>query len=186
MGDSLPSIPVSVSGRIAISVQDQPVDTIPFSIDQIQLAATHGPLDFQLGFEGSAVARPLVPLDVVGVSFEDVNRYRDEEQVSDQRVSTIDSGSLGLTIGNRPPHTLKKGEELRLPGFKGAVRDIAVDSQAVALTLEGTVDSLPASLGKVPNVLQVFWSEHPLASTGAGLVYLALFVLVGLYWKRGT
>jgi hypothetical protein len=186
IGDSLPSIPLSVSGRIAVSVQDQPVDTIPFSIDQIQLAATHGPLDFQLGFEGSTVARPLVPLDVVGVSFEDVNRFRDEEQVSDQRVSTIDSGSLGLTIGNRPPHILKKGEELRLPGFKGAVRDIAVDSQAVALTLEGTVDSLPASLGKVPSVLQVFWSEHPLASAGAGLLYVALFGLVGLYWKRGT
>ena len=127
-----------------------------------------------------------MPLDVVGVSFEDVNRYRDEEQVSDQRVSTIDSGSLGLTIGNRPPHILKKGEELRLPGFKGAVRDIAVDSQAVALTLEGTVDSLPASLGSIPSVLQVFWSEHPLASAGGGLAYLALFVLVGLYWKRGT
>jgi predicted Ser/Thr protein kinase len=186
IGDSLPSIPVSVSGRIAVNVQDQPVDTIPFSIDQIQLAATHGPLDFELGFEGAAIARPLVPLDIVGVSFEDVNRFRDEEQVSDQRVSTIDSGSLGLTIGNRPPHILKKGEELRLPGFTGAVRDIAVDSQAVALTLEGTVDSLPAALGTVPSVLQVFWSDHPLASAGAGLLYVALFVLVGLYWKRGT
>ncbi len=184
IGDSLASVPVSVSGRIAVSVQDQPVDTIPFRIDQIQLAATHGPLDFELGFEGSAVARPLVPLDVVGVSFEDVNRYRDEEQVSDQLVSTIDSGSIALA--GRPSHILKKGEALRLPGFRGSVRDVAVDSQSVALTLEGTVDSLPASLGKVPTVLQVFWSNHPLASAGAGLVYLALLVLVGLYWKKGT
>jgi hypothetical protein len=186
IGDSLPSIPVSVSGRIAVSMQDQPVDTIPFSIDRIQLAATHGALDFELGFEGAVIARPLVPLDVVGVSFEDVNRYRDEEQVSDQRVSTIDSGSFGLTIGSRPPHMLQKGEELRLPGFRGAVRDIAVDSQAVALTLEGTVDSLPVTLGSIPSKLQVFWSKHPAASGGAGLVYLALFVLVGLYWKRGA
>jgi len=186
IGDSLPSIPVSVSGRIAVSMQDQPVDTIPFRIDQIQLAATRGALDFELGFEGSGLARPLVPLDVVGVSFEDVNRFRDEDQVSDQRVSTIDSGSFGLGLGSRPSHILKKGEELRLPGFRGAVRDVAVDSQAVALTLEGTVDSLPASLGKVPSVLQVFWSDHPLASAAAGLVYLALLVLVGLYWKKGT
>ena len=125
IGDSLPSIPVSVSGRIAVSVQDQPVDTIPFRIDQIQLAASHGPLDFELGFAGTAAARPLVPLDVVGVSFEDVNRFRDEEQVSDQQVSTIDSGSFGLAIGSRSSHILKKGEELRLPGFQGAVRDIA-------------------------------------------------------------
>ena len=186
IGDSLPSIPVSVSGRIVVSMQDQPVDTIPFRIDQIQLAATRGALDFELGFEGSGVARPLVPLDVVGVSFEDVNRFRDEDQVSDQRVSTIDSGSFGLGLGGRPSHILKKGEELRLPGFRGAVRDVAVDSQAVALTLEGSVDSLPASLGKVPSVLQVFWSDHPLASAAAGLVYLALLVLVGLYWKKGT
>ena len=184
IGDSLPSLPVSVSGRISVSVQDQPVDTVPFRIDQIQLAASHGPLDFELGFVNTAPAHPLVPLDVVGVSFEDINRYRDEEQVADQMVSTIDSGSFALAGG--PAHILKKGEALRLPGFKGSVRDVTVDSQSVALTLEGTVDSLPASLGKVPSVLQVFWSNHPLASAGAGLVYLALFALVGLYWKKGT
>ncbi len=184
IGDSMPSIPVSVSGRIAVSVQDQPVDTIPFSIAQIQLAATHGPLDFELGFVETSAAHPLVPLDIVGVSFEDVNRYRDEEQVSDQVVSTIDSGSFALA--GRPSHILKKGEALRLPGFRGSVRDVAVDSQSVALTLEGSVDSLPASLGTVPTVLQVFWSNHPVAAVGAGLLYLALFMLVGLYWKKGT
>ena len=186
IGDSLPSMPVSVSGRIAVGVQDQPVDTISSGIHQIQLAATHGALDFELGYEGTPVARPLVPLVVIGVSFEDINRFRDEEQVSDQRVSTIDSGSFGLGLGGRPSHILQKGEALPLRGFKGAVRDVAVDSQAVALTLEGTVDSIPASLGTVPSVLQIFWLAHPLASAGAGAVYLALLVLVGLYWKRGT
>ncbi len=184
LGDSLPSIPVSVSGSIAVSVQDAPTDTIPFSIAQIQLAASRGPLDFELGFVATSAAHPLVSLDVVGVSLEDVNRYRDEEQVSDQLVSTIDSGSFALA--GQASHILKKGEALRLPGFKGSVRDVAVDSQSVALTLEGTVDSLPASLGKVPTVLQVFWSNHPLASTGAGLAYVALLALVGLYWKKGT
>ncbi|HSD31717.1 MAG TPA: serine/threonine-protein kinase [Gemmatimonadales bacterium] len=186
IGDSLPPIPVSVSGPIVVSLPDEPADTIPFRIDQIQLAATRGPLDFELGFEGVGPARPLGPLEVIGVSFQDVNRFRDEEQASDQAVSTIDSGTFGLGVGNRAAHTLTKGEDLALHGFRGAIRDVAVDSQAVALTLEGTVDSLPASLGSVPSKLQVFWSEHPVASGGAGLVYLALFVLVGLYWKRGT
>jgi serine/threonine protein kinase len=186
IGDSLPSIPVSVSGRIAVTVQDQPVDTVRFGIDQIQLAATRGPLVFDLGFAGAGVARPLVPLDIVGVSFEDINRFRNEEEASDQRVSTIDSGSFGLTIGNRSPHVLKKGEMLPLRGFKGSIRDIAVDSDAVTLTLEGTLDSIPASLGSVPTKLQVFVSEHPFPSAAAGLVYLALIVLVGLYWKRST
>jgi hypothetical protein len=184
IGDSLPSIPVSVSGRIAVSVQDQLTDTIPFSIAQIQLGAPRGPLDFELGFVATSAAHPLVSLDVVGVSFEDINRYRDEEQVSDQLVSTIDSGNFALA--GRPAHILKKGEALRLPGFKGSVRDVAVDSQSVALTLEGTVDSLPESLGKVPTALQVFWSSHPFASSGAGLAWLAMLVLVGLYWKKGT
>ncbi|HEY6238016.1 MAG TPA: hypothetical protein VIZ68_02375, partial [Thermoplasmata archaeon] len=184
IGDSLPAIPVSVSGSIVVTVQDQAVDTVAFRIDQIQLAATHGPIDFELGFAGSGVVRPLVPLDIVGVSFEDVNRFRDEEQASDQRVSTIDSGSFGLS--GRSPQILKKGDALALHGFQGSVRDIAVDSQAVALTLEGTVDSIPASLGKFPSILQVFVSQHPLASAGAGVVYAALFVLVGLYWKRST
>jgi len=184
IGDSLPSIPVSVSGTIAMTVQDQPVDTVSFRIDQIQLAATHGPIDFELGFAGAGVARPLGPLDIVGVSFEDVNRFRDEEQASDQRVSTIDSGSFGLS--GRPSQVLKKGDALPLHGFQGSVRDVAVDSQAVALTLEGSVDSLPASLGRFPSILQVFMSEHPLTSTGAGVVYAALLVLVGLYWKRST
>ncbi|HMA38605.1 MAG TPA: serine/threonine-protein kinase [Gemmatimonadales bacterium] len=186
IGDSLPPIPVSVSGPIVVSLPDEPTDTIPFRIDQIQLVAPRGALDFELGFEGVGPARPLVPLEVVGVSFQDVNRFRDEEQASDQAVSTIDSGTFGLGVGNRAPHTLTKGEDLPLHGFRGAIRDVAVDSQAVALTLEGTVDSLPASLGSIPSKLQVFWSEHPVASGGAGLVYLALFVLVGLYWKRGA
>jgi len=186
IGDSLPPIPVSVSGPIVVSLPDQPVDTIPFRIDQIQLAAPHGALDFELGFEGVGPARPLGPLEVIGVSFQDVNRFRDEEQASDQAVSTIDSGTFGLGVGNRAAHTLTKGEDLPLHGFRGTIRDVAVDSQAVALTLEGTVDSLPASLGSIPSKLQVFWSEHPVASAGAGLVYLALFVLVGLYWKRGA
>jgi hypothetical protein len=186
IGDSLPSLPVSVSGRMAVNLADQPVDTIPFRIDQIQLAATHGPLDFELGFPAAQVARPLVALDVVGVSFEDINRFRDEEQDADQKVSTIDSGSVAITSGRRTSHLLKKGEELPLHGFRGRVTDVAVDSQTVALTLEGTVDSLPASLGTFPTILQVFLSNHPLASAGAGLAYVALFVLVGLYWKKGT
>jgi hypothetical protein len=186
IGDSLPPIPVSVSGPIVVSLPDEPADTIPFRIDQIQLAAPRGALDFELGFEGAGPARPLVPLEVIGVSFQDVNRFRDEEQASDQAVSTIDSGTFGLGVGNRAAHTLAKGEDLPLHGFRGAIRDVAVDSQAVALTLEGTVDSLPASLGSIPSKLQVFWSAHPVASGGAGLIYLALFVLVGLYWKRGT
>jgi RNA polymerase subunit RPABC4/transcription elongation factor Spt4 len=186
IGDSLPSLPVSVSGRIVVAVENQPVDTVRFGIDQIQLAATHGPIDFGLGFSGAGIARPLVPLDIVGVSFEDINRFRNEEEASDQRVSTIDGGSFGLTIGNRSPHVLKKGEMLPLRGFKGSIRDVAVDSQTVALTLEGTVDSLPASLGSVPTKLQVFVSEHPLPSAAAAIVYLTLLVLVGLYWKRST
>ena len=186
IGDSLPSIPVSVSGPIVVNLPDQPADTMPFRIDQIQLAATHGAVDFELGFEGPGLVRPLVPLEVVGVSFEDVSRFRDEEQVSDQRVSTIDSGSFGLGVGNRSSHTLKRGEELPLHGFRGAIRDVAVDSQAVGLALEGTIDSLPAALGSIPSVMEVFRSAHPMAAAGAGLVYLALFVLVGLYWKRGT
>ncbi len=187
IGDSLPSIPVSVNGRMSVNMADQPVDTIPFHIDQIQLAATHGPLDFELGFPGIAVAHPLVPLDIVGVSFEDINRYRnDEEQDSDTRVSTIDSGSFALTNGARAPHILGKGEELPLHGFRGSIRDIAVDSQSVALTLEGTVDSLPASLGKFPSLLQVFWSDHTIAAAAAGAVYAALLVLVALYWRKGT
>lgn len=185
IGDSLPSIPVSVSGRTVVNLQDQSPDTVPFHIDQIQLAATHGPVDFQLEFPGTPVAHPLVPLDVVGVSFMDINRFRDEEQASDQRVSTIDSGSVAAG-GAKTPHILGKGEELPLHGFRGSIRDIAVDSQTVALTLEGSVDSLPASLGTFPTVLQAFVSEHPLASGGAGLAYLALLVLVGLYWKKGT
>ena len=186
IGDSLPAIPVSVSGRIVVSLPEQPADTIPFRIDQIQLAAPHGALDFELGFEGTPVARPLVPLEVIGVSFVDINRYRDEDQVSDELVSTIDSGSFGVAIGNQPSHTLKRGEALPLHGFRGSIRDVAVDSQAVGLALEGTIDSLPAALGSIPSVLAVFWSEHPVASVGAGLGYFALFVLVGLYWKRGT
>ena len=186
IGDSLPAIPVSVNGRIAVNMEDQKPDTVPFGIDQIQLAATHGPVDFGLGFSGAGIARPLVPLDIVGVSFEDINRFRNDEEATDQRVSTIDSGSFGLTIGNRSPHVLKKGEMLPLRGFKGSIRDVAVDSEAVALTLEGTVDSIPASLGSVPTKLQVFVSEHPLPSAAAGLVYLTLLVLVGLYWKRST
>jgi len=186
IGDSLPSIPVSVSGAMVVNTVDHPVDTLPFRIDQIQLAAVHGPVTFELSFPATTVARPLVPLDVVGVSFEDINSYRtDEEQASDTRVSTIDSGSVALA-GSRTPHTLKKGEELPLHGFRGSVTNVAVDTQAVALTLEGTVDSLPASLGKFPTVLQVFVSEHPLTSAAAGLVYLALLALIGLYWKKGS
>jgi hypothetical protein len=186
IGDSLPSIPVTVNGRIAVALEDQPMDTAAFHIAQIQLAATHGPLDFGLGFAGTGVARPLVPLDIVGVSFEDIAHFRSDEEASEQRVSTIDSGSIGLTIGNRSPHVLKKGEMLPLRGFKGSIRDVAVDSDAVSLTLEGTVDSIPASLGSVPTKLQVFVSEHALPSAAAGLVYITLLVLVGLYWKRST
>ncbi|HEY6210587.1 MAG TPA: protein kinase, partial [Gemmatimonadales bacterium] len=173
IGDSLPAIPVSVSGRMVVNLTDQPVDTIPFRIDQVQLAATHGPLVFMLGFPGAAVAHPLVPLDIVGVSFEDVTRYRDEETDADQIVSTIDSGSFALT-GSRTPHILKKGEALRLHGFQGTITNVAVDSQAVALTLEGTVDSLPASLGTFPTKLQVFWSDHTAAAAAAGLVFISV------------
>ena len=186
IGDSLPSIPVSVSGRMRVNVADEPVDTIPFRIDQIQLAATHGPLVFELGFPDATVAHPLVPLDIVGVSFEDINRFRDEDQGSDQLVSTIDGGGIAVTSGSHTPHTLKKGEALLLHGFRGTITNVAVDSEAVALTLEGSVDSLPASLGTFPTVLQVFWSEHTMASAALGLVYVALLALVVLYWKKGT
>jgi hypothetical protein len=186
IGDSLPAIPVTVSGRMTVNLSDLPVDTIPFHIDQIQLAATHGPIDFDLGFPSAQAVRPLVPLDVVGVSFEDINRFRDEEQGSDQVVSTIDGGGIAVTSGSQPLHTLKKGEALRLHGFRGTITNVTVDSQTVALTLDGSVDSLPASLGTFPTVLQVFWSEHTMAAAGAGLVYLALLAMVVLYWKKGT
>ncbi len=187
IGDSLPAIPVTVSGRMVVNLTDQPVDTIPFRIEQVQLAATHGPLVFELGFPSGAVTRPLVPLDVVGVSFEDISHYRDEEgQDADQRVSTIDSGGVAVTSGRRTAHILKKGEMLQLHGFQGSITNIAVDSQAVALTLEGTVDSLPSSLGTFPTKLQVLWSDHTGAAAAAGLVYLALLGLVVLYWKKGT
>jgi hypothetical protein len=186
IGDSLPAIPVTVSGRMTVNLPDQPADTIPFRIDQIQLAATHGPIDFDLGFPSAQAARPLVPLDVVGVSFEDINRFRDEDQGSDQIVSTIDSGNFAVTSGSPTPHTLKKGEALRLHGFRGTITNVAVDSQTVALTLDGSVDSLPASLGTFPTKLQVFWSEHTMAAGALGLVYLALLAMVVLYWKKGT
>jgi hypothetical protein len=186
IGDSLPAIPVTVSGRMTVNLPDQPADTIPFRIDQIQLAATHGPIDFDLGFPSAQAARPLVPLDVVGVSFEDINRFRDEDQGSDQIVSTIDSGNFAVTSGSPAPHTLKKGEALRLHGFRGTITNVAVDSQTVALTLDGSVDSLPASLGTFPTKLQVFWSEHTMAAGALGLVYLALLAMVVLYWKKGT
>jgi len=186
IGDSLPAIPVTVSGRMTVNLSDQPVDTIPFHIDQIQLAATHGPIDFDLGFPGAQAVRPLVPLDIVGVSFEDINRFRDEDQGSDQVVSTIDSGGIAVTSGSKTLHTLKKGEALRLHGFRGTITNVVVDSQTVALTLDGSVDSLPASLGTFPTVLQVFWSEHTIASAALGLVYLALLAVIVLYWKKGT
>ena len=186
IGDSLPAIPVTVSGRMTVNLSDQPADTIPFRIDQIQLAATHGPIDFDLGFPGAQAVRPLVPLDIVGVSFEDINRFRDEEQGSDQIVSTIDGGGIAVTSGSKTLHTLKKGEALRLHGFRGTITNVSVDSQTVALTLDGSVDSLPASLGTFPTKLQVFWSEHTMAAAGAGLVYLALLAMVVLYWKKGT
>ena len=186
IGDSLPAIPVTVSGRMTVNLSDQPADTIPFHIDQIQLAATHGPIDFDLGFPSAQAARPLVPLDIVGVSFEDINRFRDEDQGSDQVVSTIDSGNFAVTSGSPAPHTLKKGEALRLHGFRGTIANVVVDSQTVALTLDGSVDSLPASLGTFPTVLQVFWSEHTIASAALGLVYLALLAAIVLYWKKGT
>jgi len=187
IGDSLPAIPVSVSGRLVVNLTDQPVDTIPFSIDQVQLAATRGPLVFMLGFPDAAVARPLVPLDIVGVSFEDIVRYRNEDgQDADQRVSTIDSGSFAVTSGGGTPHILKKGDALQLHGFRGTITNVTVDSQTVALTLDGSVDSLPASLGTFPTKLQVFWSEHTMAAAGAGLVYLALLAMIVLYWKKGT
>jgi serine/threonine protein kinase len=186
MGDSLPSIPVSVSGRIAVSIPEHPPDTIPFRIDQIQLAAPRGALDLELGFDGTGAARPLASLEVIGVSFEEVSRFRDEEQVADERTSMITSGSFGLAIGNRPSHTMQQGEELPLHGFKGTIRDLAVDSLAVGLTLEGTIDSLPPALGSMPSKMEVFWSEHRLASVGGGLLYMGLLALVALYWKRGT
>ena len=187
IGDSLPALPVTVSGRMAVNVADQAADTIPFHIDQVQLAATRGPLVFELTFPGAAVARPLVPLDIVGVSFEDVVRYRNEdEQDADQRVSTIDSGSFAVTSGGGTPHILKKGEALQLHGFRGSITNIAVDSQVVTLTLEGSVDSLPAALGTAPTKLQVFWSDHTAGAAALGLVYLALLGLVVLYWKKGT
>jgi RNA polymerase subunit RPABC4/transcription elongation factor Spt4 len=186
IGDSLPAIPVTVSGRMTVNLSDQPADTIPFRIDQIQLAATHGPIDFDLGFPGTQAVRPLASLDIVGVSFEDINRFRDEDQGSNQIVSTIDGGAIALTSGSHTPHTLEKGEALRLHGFRGTITNVAVDSQTVALTLDGSVDSLPASLGTFPTKLQVFWSEHTMAAAGAGLVYLALLAMVVLYWKKGT
>jgi serine/threonine protein kinase/RNA polymerase subunit RPABC4/transcription elongation factor Spt4 len=186
IGDSLPAIPVTVSGRMTVNLPDQPADTIPFRIDQIQLAATHGPIDFDLGFPSAQAARPLVPLDVVGVSFEDIIRFRDEDQGSNEIVSTIDSGNFAVTSGSPTAHTLKKGEALRLHGFRGTITNVTVDSETVALTLDGSVDSLPASLGTFPTKLQVFWSEHTMAAGALGLVYLTLLALVVLYWKKGT
>ena len=187
IGDTVPALPVSVSGRMVVNLTDQPVDTIPFHIDQVQLAATRGPLVFELGFPAVAIARPLVPLDVVGVSFEEITHIRNEDgQDTDERVSTIDSGSFVVTSGGGTAHTLRKGDTLQLHGFQGTITNIAVDSQAVALSLEGSVDSLPASLGAFPTKLQVFRSAHTAAAAAAGLVYLALLGMVVLYWKKGT
>ncbi|HET9707579.1 MAG TPA: protein kinase [Gemmatimonadales bacterium] len=187
IGDTVPALPVTVSGRMVVNLADQPVDTIPFHIDQVQLAATRGPLTFDLGFPTAAVARPLVPLDVIGVSFGEITHIRNEDgQDTDEWVSTIDSGSVAVTSGGGSVHMLKKGDTLQLHGFQGTVSDIAVDSQAVALSLEGSVDSLPASLGAFPTKLQVFWSAHTAAAAAAGLVYLALLGMVVFYWKKGT
>lgn len=186
LGDSLPIMPVSVRGRIAVSLPDRPVDTVPFVIDQIQLAASNGVLDLELGLgAGGGAVQPLASLPVAGVSFDDVSRFRSEEDASEEQVSTISGGTLALTGPGGRAHTLAPGEALALRGFQGTLRDLTVDSMTVGLTLDGTIDSLPSALGAMPNRLQALWAQHPVGAAGAGVVYLACLGLITLLWRRG-
>jgi hypothetical protein len=184
LGDSLPMMPVSVRGRIAVSLPDRPVDTVPFVIDQIQLAASTGALDLELGLGAGGAVQPLASLPVAGVSFDDVSRFRSEEDASEEQVSTISGGTLALTGPGGRTHTLAPGEALALRGFQGTLRDLTVDSITVGLTLDGTIDSLPPVLGAMPTRLQMLWAQHPVGAAGAGVVYLACLGLITLLWRR--
>jgi hypothetical protein len=177
-------MPVSVRGRIAVSLPDRPVDTVPFVIDQIQLAASTGALDLELGLGAGGAVQPLASLPVAGVSFDDVSRFRSEEDASEEQVSTISGGTLALTGPGGRTHTLAPGEALALRGFQGTLRDLTVDSITVGLTLDGTIDSLPPVLGAMPTRLQMLWAQHPVGAAGAGVVYLACLGLITLLWRR--
>jgi hypothetical protein len=184
LGDSLPSIPISVRGRIAVNLPDRPADSIPFAIDQIQLAVPPGVLDLELGLGAGGAVTPLAPLPVTGVGFDDVSRFRSEDEASEEQVSTITGGTLALMGPRRRTHTLSPGEALALHGFQGTLGDVTVDSVTIGLTLDGTIDSLPPVLGAMPTRLDVLWARHPARAVGLGVVYLAGVILITLMWRR--
>jgi hypothetical protein len=119
------------------------------------------------------------------VSFDDVNRFRSDEDASEEQVSTIRGGSLTLAGPRRRAHTLAPGEALALHGFQGTLRDLTVDSVTVGLTLDGTIDSLPPALGAMPTRLEALWSQHPARAAGVGVFYLVCLGLITLMWRRG-
>jgi tRNA A-37 threonylcarbamoyl transferase component Bud32 len=184
IGDSVSSLPVSVKGRIAVRIPDRPVDTLTFTIDRIDLTAPRGPVDLDLTWASPAKTAFLAPLRVVGVSFDDVNRFRDEDAAGDERVSTIVAGSVRIPGRGAGEHVLSKGDDVPFHGFQGTLRNISADSTSVRLTLDGTIDSLPRILGAMPTRLESTWAAHPALSLLAAGIYLVGLLLLPLKWRR--
>lgn len=182
LGDSLPVLPVSVDGPIQV-IAGAPPTVVPFKLQRIQLFPSSTGMDLELRPRRPGQAG-LGPLTVSHVSFTKVDKIREGDQARDVLSSTLRGGTIQVTSDHRSAQPVDSGSDVALRDFEGTIAKVAMDSAGLSLSLEGTVQGIPAALGGMPARWRGWWVGKRPQTVALALVWLGLVVGVVLPRKK--
>jgi hypothetical protein len=174
LGDSVPVFPVSVDGPIQV-IAGAPPAVVPFKLQRIQLFPSSTGIDVELRPSRPGQAG-LGPLAVSHVSFTKVDKIREGDQARDVLSSTLKGGTIQVTSNHGAAQPIDSGMSVVLQDFDGTIGRVAMDSAGLALSLEGTVQGIPASLGGMPARWRGWWVDKKVQTIALTLVWLSVLV----------
>jgi len=178
---------VDVAGRLRVLAP--PRGVVDFEPGQARLGPDSGMIDLDLGLPDTATVSLAGALEVRGLDFTRVDRYR-EGEVSDDVASTLDTADVVITALRRAIPPLGDEGRLGLEGATGTIHSLRLTSAGVSLRFDGSVRRLVVGSGAEqqdfsPTWFNVITARYDYALIAALALYAAVAGYLGLLlWRR--
>jgi hypothetical protein len=126
VADSLAPFAASLDGAIQLRTPGESPETLRFTLERAELIPAPGAIDIDA--DPRNVGDIFARLRIEGLSFERMEKIREQEQAVDRRVSTVTGGQLNLSELSGTAHSLSPGEDLSFGEFSGSITSLMVDS----------------------------------------------------------
>ena len=184
IGDVVPRLALSADGPFLVQPGAAAAETLGFALARLRVEVAPGTLEIEAVPVEAVQGDLLGDVEVNGIGLDRIDRFRDEDQVSDRRESNIVNGILRLPGLGRPEQRLTTGEALSLPDFRGRIRGVRVDTLGIGFSFAGTVNGLPEAPGGMPTLRDQWWATRPGVLSAGVAGYLGWLLLV-LFYRRG-